>query len=136
MSKGVIAGSSLIVAVLGWYAWLFTPDYIMNPDKTAPSHYLYDAKKVFNTTETRTIGDEEYTQTYRGACPDLSMQTSKALADSRLTIREVHDLHQEAKKLYDEAQRLELLNDALRAAGKPPVKDRVPDCTGGDDLFR
>lgn len=134
-TKGKIAGVALIVGVLGFYGWILTPDYVITPDKEAASHYLYDAKKVFNTVETRTIGDEEYSQTYTGACPDLSMQTSKALADNKLTIREVHDLHEQAQHLYSEAQRIDMLNSALRAAGKPESKEKAPDCPSGNELF-
>lgn len=135
MNKSKLTGGAIIAGILGFYAWMWVPDYVWDPDKEARSHYLYDAKKVFNTSETRTIGDEEYTQTYTGSCPDLSMQTSKALADSKLTIREVHDLHEEAQRLYDEANRISMLNEALRAAGKPESKEKMPNCPSGNELF-
>lgn len=130
-----LIGTACIVGILGFYGWLFTPDYVVTPNKEAPSTAYYSAERVFDKTETREFADETYTQTYTGACPDLAMQTSRALADKKLTISEVHYLREDARRLYNQAQHLSQLNDALRAAGKPVSSQPVPNCPHGDELF-
>lgn len=131
-----VIATLMVLLVLAAYAVMFLPRRILTPNKEASMGAYYDAKRVFNETETREYsGGESYTQTYTGACPDLSMETSKALADKKLTISEVYHLHQRAQWLHDEADRISSINEALAAAGRPLLKEKAPQCSSGDELF-
>jgi len=136
MNIGKSIGIGIMVGCVAAWGYIITPEYVLFPDREAPMRYYYDAKRVFNETETKEYGDgESYTQTYTGACPDLSLMTAKALGDKKLTIREVHDLGKESLRLFNTAEEVSRRNEALKAAGQK-ITDSNIQCEHGDELFQ
>lgn len=128
--------SLLLIVALTIFVML--PEYIKYPNSEADSSAYYDAKKVFDSTERHVYGndpDDFYDSTYSGACPDLSVMTAKALLDRRLTLREVHDLREEAHRLGREAALVDNKNEALKAAGQALIPNTI-NCPHGASLFQ
>lgn len=135
MNSGKIVGGSIIIGAVVAWALVITPDWILRGGDEAPQRYYYDAKRVFDSTETKTYAHgDPITMTYTGSCPDLSMATAKALADKKLTIREVHDLGIEARRLFNAAELTSDRNEALEAAGQKVIPSNI-NCPHGNDLF-
>jgi len=130
--------SIVLGSFAGALAVSMVPEYFLHPNREAPLQHYTDAKKVFNGERKFQWGsepDQYELETVHGACPDLSMQTAKALLDKRLTIKETHDLRVEAQRLQATEQARATRNEALVAAGQKPVGKPI-DCPDGDELFR
>jgi hypothetical protein len=115
-----------VAVVLCFFAWMFTPEYILHPDREANPAAYSDAAKVFNQN------DEGLQIT--GYCPSLSIMTAKALLDKRLTKREAHDLGEESARMQDLSEQVNNRNEALIAAGQPNIPTGIQ-CEHGRALF-
>ncbi len=117
--------------------YVAAPNWVTNPNGEVKPYQYYDVENVFSKTERRAFRyepGEEIVETRHGYCPDIAMQTTKAMLDKKLTNYEMHLLRKEAKRLFDQANMITRKNDALVAAGQKPLPFTI-DCPKGNELF-
>jgi hypothetical protein len=115
-----------VAVVICFFAWMFTPEYIMHPNREANPSAYSDAAKVFDK--------HEEGLNISGYCPSLSIMTAKALLDKKLTKLEAHNLGKEAARMQDLSEQVNNRNEALVAAGQANISSGIR-CEQGRGLF-
>ena len=115
---------------IAFVVFMVMPAWVTMPNREADTSDYVEIRQLFADPQVhhKTIFDYDIASASSNHCPPLEEQARRALADHRLTIREVHDLRVTARQLVSASNSAWAKNTAFTAAGLKPLDNHTANC--------